>query len=55
VEQFTVWNVDKPEKTWEHMEVPEKISVQFYISQKLGQEVSAERDPVIGTGGVNSP
>ncbi len=31
------------------MEIPEKIGIHFYISKGLSQEVTAKRNPIVGT------
>jgi len=36
VEKFTVGDVDEKDEAGYHMEVPEEVSVQFYISEELG-------------------
>jgi hypothetical protein len=36
VEQFAVWNIDEPDEAGYHMEVPEEVSIDFYISEELG-------------------
>lgn len=36
MEKFTVGDVDEKDEAGDHMEVPEEVSVQFYISEELG-------------------
>ncbi len=35
VKQFAVRNIDEKDEAWHDVQVPEKISIKFYISQEL--------------------
>lgn len=49
VKKFAVRNIDQEDEAWNHMRVPEKIGIDFNISKELGQEVTAEGNPIVGT------
>jgi len=49
VKQFAVRNINQEDQAWDHMEIPEKIGIDSYISKELGQEVTAEGNPIVGT------
>jgi hypothetical protein len=49
VKKFAVRNIDQEDQAWNHMEIPEKIGIDFYISKELRQEVTAEGNPIVGT------
>jgi hypothetical protein len=36
VKQFAVRDVNEPDKAWYDVEVPEEVSIDFYISEELG-------------------
>jgi len=50
VKKFAVRNIDQEEQAWNYMKVPEKVGIDFYISKELRQEVTAEGNPIVGTG-----
>ncbi len=50
VKELAVGDVDKKDEAWNHMKIPEKISIDLYISEKLRHKVSTKRDPVVCAG-----
>jgi hypothetical protein len=50
VKQFAVRDIDEKDEARYHMEIPEKIGIDFYVFKEQGQKVAAKRDPVIGAG-----
>jgi hypothetical protein len=49
VKKFAVRNIDQEDQAWNHMEIPEKIGIDSYISKELRQEVTAKGNPIVGT------
>ncbi len=50
MEQLAVGDIDEPEEARHHMKVPEKIGVDLYILEKLGQKITPKRDPIVCAG-----
>jgi hypothetical protein len=50
MKQFAVREVDEKDEARDDMEVPEEVSVDLYIPEKLGKEVTTKGDPIVGTG-----
>jgi hypothetical protein len=49
VKKFAVRNIDQEDQAWNHMEIPEKIGIDSYISKELRQEVTAKGNQIVGT------
>ena len=50
MEQLAVRNIDEPDQARHHVEVPEKIGVDLYVPEKLGQKITPEGDPIVSAG-----
>ena len=50
MKQLAVGKIDHPDEARDHMEVPEEVGVDSYVSEELRQKIPPEGNPVIGAG-----